>query len=1170
MGTTNAKRMDGSFGANLIANVTADSFDASSTGTVNLNNSGTVYYYVAIKAICNDSTGSCMAGTCTDAKPCIGSYSGNGIAKSPLSGMSWSPEWVMVASGNTTTKVYTAAVGYGNDLSFEFTGGSSATSGLINAINTDGFSVGTSTTINGSGNTYHWIASNSDTINFGETTYCGSGNGTTQTISGLTNGSDSSWPTEYVIAIPAFGKQITQQFEINNSPSQACRGTYLFSTSGVQNCTNSSSQCAFNCSITNMTDTGFVVGTSNASQSDFYSNLSNATSCGSPNNRTCTAPNCPYYAVAFTRSQPTRARLLESSAERVNGGVLVRWQTKMELDNLGFEVYREQGNTRKRATSAMIAGSALMVTPRTMLGSRQFAWLDRHPHGGRYWVQAIATDASFEWYGPISVTANAVATAAPLSPTISTTASLHPVRLEHPEIVLPTTAAVTIDHTNWDLPAEAAIKLRVRHDGWQRVSLAELRSAGLDPSVETSELELWVDGHPVRRHALPQAIEFYGEAADTLWTDAHVYWLAVGKEPLEIQLMPSLDATQTALSFPHTVVHREREFYVSSVLQRDGQNWFGSLLGNSPLEEPLTVHHLAIEEAPARLSVFLQGVGRGHHRAGVQWGNQSLGEIVFDQDAVGSGQFEVPATLIKEGTNPIRFVHLSSDDLAFFDELKLTYAHQFAADLDQLRFTLASGQRATVAGFTHPVVRAFDITEPRRVSEIPTTVVAHGKSYDATVAPALLGTRTLLAVAPPGALVPDQIQANQPSLLRSEREADLLIVAHHSLLEAMAPLVEQREREGLVVDVVDIEDVQDEFNFGQKSPQALKQFLRYAKEHWRRAPRYVLLVGDATLDPRNYKGFGKFDLIPTYTMPITFLETASDDWFADFDEDGLPEMALGRLPVRTPEETAVVVKKIVAYSHTAGDWQKRLLMIEDHDPKQDFDLLEAHAESTIPGGMEIRRAYRRNSSNWRQEILSGLSEGQLLVNYIGHGSQSVWANEHTFSGDDALALNNGDRLPFVISMTCLTGLFHDIYGESLAESLLRAPHGGALAVWASTSQSYTEKHGILNETLLESLLSGKAERIGDGVLAAKAAARGGEARRSWVLLGDPSTRLSVPQLVRGPDAAMASLEALQGCSCQLGRSRTRAWIMPLIGALIAILSTRKRFNAPERCSVRGR
>ena len=64
----------------------------------------------------------------------------------------------------------------------------------------------------------------------------------------------------------------------------------------------------------------------------------------------------------------------------------------------------------------------------------------------------------------------------------------------------------------------------------------------------------------------------------------------------------------------------------------------------------------------------------------------------------------------------------------------------------------------------------------------------------------------------------------------------------------------------------------------------------------------MLLLGDASIDPRNFLGAGDNDLVPTKLMDVDPLQTASDDWFADFGERGVAEMAIGRIPARTLAE----------------------------------------------------------------------------------------------------------------------------------------------------------------------------------------------------------------------------------------------------------------------------
>jgi len=118
----------------------------------------------------------------------------------------------------------------------------------------------------------------------------------------------------------------------------------------------------------------------------------------------------------------------------------------------------------------------------------------------------------------------------------------------------------------------------------------------------------------------------------------------------------------------------------------------------------------------------------------------------------------------------------------------------------------------------------------------------------------------------------------------------------------------------------------------------MKDFLTRTRAFWQTPPRFVLLVGNASSDPRNYLGFGDSDFVPTKLVETAYLETASDDWFVDFDNDRLPDMAIGRLPVQTAEEAATVVSRIIAYEQAeAGDWATEVLMVASRNGEFDFE-----------------------------------------------------------------------------------------------------------------------------------------------------------------------------------------------------------------------------------------
>ena len=91
-------------------------------------------------------------------------------------------------------------------------------------------------------------------------------------------------------------------------------------------------------------------------------------------------------------------------------------------------------------------------------------------------------------------------------------------------------------------------------------------------------------------------------------------------------------------------------------------------------------------------------------------------------------------------------------------------------------------------------------------------------------------------------------------------------------------------------------------------------------------------------------------------------------------------------------------------------------------------------------------------------------------------------------------------------MTCLNGLFDDLFVESLAERLVKAPAGGAVAVWASSTLTAPEPQAVLNKAFFQAL-QGSTTRLGDAARAAKASVSDPDVRRSWILFGDPTMRV---------------------------------------------------------------
>src|SRR5204862_3005832 len=126
------------------------------------------------------------------------------------------------------------------------------------------------------------------------------------------------------------------------------------------------------------------------------------------------------------------------------------------------------------------------------------------------------------------------------------------------------------------------------------------------------------------------------------------------------------------------------------------------------------------------------------------------------------------------------------------------------------------------------------------------------------------------------------IKANHPSHWHSAQAgAQIAMVSHEEFATSLLPLIRAHQAQGTSSTVALIGDLYDEFNFGERSPYAVRSFLQYAKQNWKTAPKYLLLHGRASVDPRNFLGFGHLDFVPTKIVPTSSLMTASDDWFSD-------------------------------------------------------------------------------------------------------------------------------------------------------------------------------------------------------------------------------------------------------------------------------------------------
>lgn len=852
----------------------------------------------------------------------------------------------------------------------------------------------------------------------------------------------------------------------------------------------------------------------------------------------------------------TAVKLAGFNALREETRVVLNWQTGFEVNNLGFNVYREGTTKRIRLNPSIIAGSALMAAPGVaMTAGNSYSWVD--PGGTSdsiYYLEDVDIDGTRTTYGPVVPTTasapygsvkygnsillddlhtprnkvagqNSAVRGTSANPLTDSGSSITMVSTHSGSRLSAISAVGGSELENQKaLAAMPGLRLSVREDGWYRVTQAEIVGAGFDANADLRYLQVHEDGVeiPIRINSTRSSgslragdsIEFYGVALDTPFAGTREYWLVSGSVPGKRIKTPTSKNVNPhhalSESFEHTVELRERLLYFSGLLNGDNSNFFGQVINERPVEQKLFVRHLnSATRSASVLEVALQGVTRQDHVVSVRVNGLDVGALNFGGLAHKVVELSLSPGVLREGENTVTLQRLNGDmDISLVDYVRVHYPHTFQADDDYLQFDLTG--RARVSGFRVPRVYLLDITERDdvRIYSPKTEKAVDGYSFTFQTDE----TRMFVALSDQRIRQLAGITLNRPSNWNANvTGADFLIITHREFIQSVEPLAQLRRTEDMTVAVIDVQDIFDEFSYGAPDPWSIRDFLSWTQTHWQLAPRFVLLVGDGTFDPLNHLGNnGEPDRVPSQLIDTALLETASDDWFVDFDNDGVGEMSIGRLPVRTIREAETMVFRLINY--LPGNTVQTALMVADRiDTNATFNFEAASEElaTLFPAALAVQRIYRGNraSALVRDEILNGINQGPQVINFIGHGSVEVWTGESIFSTSDIANLNNAHRLPLALMMTCLNGHYQNPFRESLAESLVRHEKGGAIAVWASSGLTPPSPQLAMSRVFFNHLFGSRPMRLGEAIRNAKKETPDIDVRRTWVLFGDPTMRV---------------------------------------------------------------
>ena len=281
---------------------------------------------------------------------------------------------------------------------------------------------------------------------------------------------------------------------------------------------------------------------------------------------------------------------------------------------------------------------------------------------------------------------------------------------------------------------------------------------------------------------------------------------------------------------------------------------------------------------------------------------------------------------------------------------------------------------------------------------------------------------------------------------------------------------------------------------GGNTVSAIETYVNNAYNTWNIPPVAVLLLGDYSTGSTGITSY-------FYPHPYYYSDDfPSDNYFADVDNDELPDIIFSRITARNATELDIMISKFMNYENapptnpgfynnpiTALGWQtERWFQIcsetiggyfKNVQGKTPIRINEIYSgtpgstwstatnTSTVvnyfgPNGLGYIPATPDVLGNWSggtaTDINNAINSGAFILQHRDHGNINVWGEPY-YTTSNINGLTNTD-LTFVFSINCLTGGYH-FSTECMAEKFHRYSYNGqpsgALGVIAPTEVSYS-------------------------------------------------------------------------------------------------------------------
>lgn len=440
-------------------------------------------------------------------------------------------------------------------------------------------------------------------------------------------------------------------------------------------------------------------------------------------------------------------------------------------------------------------------------------------------------------------------------------------------------------------------------------------------------------------------------------------------------------------------------------------------------------------------------------------------------------------------------------------------------------------------------MQVWDVTDPKEPKKMEVT------TQSATLTFNVKGARNKEFVAFTGNSFDKTTFAGvvQNQNLHALKDVDYVIITHPDFVAQAERLKRiHNEMDSLVIEIVTPKEIYNEFSCGAQDVSAIRDFIRKLRDNssGEHQLKYVLLLGDASYAYKN----SDVCFVPTYESVASLSLTgciATDDFFVCLDPDegmmesgSVVDLAIGRMPVSTPEQAANAINKIEKFLEkndlTMNKWRNVITLVCDDEYEGGIFLTNSEeiADSLDSWGGEmivdkiyldayeqVATASGQRCPDVNEAITNRIGNGTLIFNYVGHGGEVGLADERILTIEDINSWQNMPMLPIFITATCEFSRFDDHTRTSAGEFVYLNEKGGAINMITTARTTGNPGNHILEKNIFRNMFKmygGEYQRIGDVFKAAKQDKNLDNLNKKnnakvFVLFGDPALRIAYPK-----------------------------------------------------------